>query len=177
MVEKAEDLVCIDCNKILQRKSRNGPLPKRCSECKTIKTKKTSSDWQKKNREILNERARQARKDNPEKFREHSRKSMAKRRKEQPEAVKQAKIRSTYNITDEEHSALKKRADGKCELCGITLSDDGPTREVIDHDHETGAVRGLLCNNCNMGLGYVEDSPQLLEQLAQYLEDPPRIKA
>lgn len=101
---------------------------------------------------------------------------MEKRRREHPQAIKQAKIRSTYQITDDEYAALVQGANGKCELCGVKLTDDGPSREVIDHDHNTGSVRGLLCNNCNMGLGYVADSPDLLEQLAQYLENPPGIR-
>jgi len=103
---------------------------------------------------------------------------MEKRRREQPQAVKQTKIRSTYQITDEQYESLLRRAKGKCELCGTTLTEDGsgPKQRVIDHNHDTRVVRGLLCNNCNMGLGYVADSGALLEQLAQYLENPPGIQ-
>ena len=51
----------------------------------------------------------------------------------------------------------------ECVICGSceTL--------VVDHDHVTGQVRGMLCNHCNRGLGHFRDDPQLLEFAAQYL--------
>jgi hypothetical protein len=56
-----------------------------------------------------------------------------------------------------------KAATKECVICGAeeTL--------VVDHDHLTGKVRGLLCNHCNRGLGHFRDDPMLLEFAAQYL--------
>ncbi len=53
---------------------------------------------------------------------------------------------------------------GACRGCGST----GPL--VVDHSHETDRVRGLLCSPCNLALGMVKDSPDVLRQLASYLE-------
>lgn len=51
----------------------------------------------------------------------------------------------------------------ECVICGSTEA------LVVDHDHTTGAVRGMLCNHCNRGLGHFRDDPQLLEFAAMYL--------
>ena len=56
-----------------------------------------------------------------------------------------------------------KQTTTQCVICG----DAGPL--VVDHDHTTGKVRGMLCNHCNRGLGHFRDNPLFLEFAAQYL--------
>ena len=58
---------------------------------------------------------------------------------------------------------------GKCAICGGNRSIKDTFRLGIDHDHATGRIRGLLCGNCNIGLGHFDDSPGLLEKAADYL--------
>jgi hypothetical protein len=66
-------------------------------------------------------------------------------------------------ISDELLKEIK-RDIKECIICG----DSGPL--VIDHDHSTGKVRGMLCNHCNRGLGHFRDDPELLTFAAEYLK-------
>jgi len=71
------------------------------------------------------------------------------------------KHRKRYGLTPEQMAEMKKTG---CELCG-TMSN-----LHIDHNHETNEIRGVLCTNCNRGLGHFKDSPELLKKAAEYLE-------
>ena len=67
------------------------------------------------------------------------------------------------NISDEALKDLKASVL-ECVICG-----NSGINLVVDHDHKTGAIRGMLCNHCNRGLGHFRDDPMLLEFAAQYL--------
>ncbi len=56
------------------------------------------------------------------------------------------------------------RQNGKCAICGA----DGPTH--LDHDHQTGEYRGVLCLGCNVGLGHFRDDPKRLGEAIRYLD-------
>lgn len=57
-----------------------------------------------------------------------------------------------------------------CAICGKTVSGDGKLGKlVVDHDHQTGAIRGALCHHCNLGVGYFRDDPALLTNAIRYL--------
>ena len=65
-------------------------------------------------------------------------------------------------ISDEALKELKETTK-ECVICGSN------EKLVVDHDHQTGKIRGMLCNHCNRGLGHFRDDPMLLEFAAQYL--------
>lgn len=76
-----------------------------------------------------------------------------------------AQRKYTYGLSQPDFDVLVDRADDRCESCG------DPTIVMhIDHDHATGKVRGLLCQDCNLGIGRFRDSPERLRQAAAYLE-------
>jgi hypothetical protein len=56
---------------------------------------------------------------------------------------------------------------GRCAVCGEPLI--GPREPVVDHDHKTGIVRGLLHGSCNSGIGLLKENPIILERAADYL--------
>ena len=86
-----------------------------------------------------------------------------------------------YNVTVGDIELLKEKQRNCCAICG-THADDIPHKSfshnplVIDHDHETGEVRALLCPTCNSGLGHFKDSPELLIKAAKYLTYHKRMK-
>ncbi len=63
-----------------------------------------------------------------------------------------------------DREALLAAQDGRCAICHEVAP-----RLAIDHDHSTGAVRGILCDPCNMGLGHFRDNPELLAEAIRYL--------
>ena len=69
-----------------------------------------------------------------------------------------------YGIGADEFDELVRKQGGVCAICGR------PDPEHVDHDHDTGAVRGILCFNCNGGLGQFRDSVDALRAAADYLE-------
>jgi hypothetical protein len=80
-------------------------------------------------------------------------------------------LKRTYGITLAEYRAMEFTQGGRCLIC-----QEIPTPALnrvplyVDHNHRTGAVRALLCKDCNTGLGHLRDNPSLLTRAAAYLE-------
>jgi hypothetical protein len=73
-----------------------------------------------------------------------------------------------YGLTLEEANAYWFAE--RCAICGTTDPKDRRRKFHIDHCHTTGKVRGALCANCNTGLGYFKDSPEVMRKAAEYIE-------
>jgi hypothetical protein len=73
-------------------------------------------------------------------------------------------LRRRYGIGADEFDELVRLQGGVCAICGR------PDPEHVDHDHETGDVRGILCFNCNGGLGQFRDSIDSLHAAAAYVD-------
>ena len=86
------------------------------------------------------------------------------------ECLRKESYKSKYGILFEKYEKLLQQQNGKCIVCGSNKSGHKSKNFFcIDHDHRTGEVRGLLCNNCNLGLGYFKDNPEALIAAAAYL--------
>ena len=82
------------------------------------------------------------------------------------------RMEKAYGMTLEEYEGLVKSHAGKCAICGgegFELVPGQKSLIVIDHCHATGKVRGLLCHNCNRGLGLFKDSVESLKSAIKYL--------
>lgn len=84
-------------------------------------------------------------------------------------------LKRNYQIDYSSYFALLEAQEHKCKICGgegFTMKEAHKLKLVVDHDHETGAVRGLLCHNCNRGLGLFKDKTEVLESAIRYLKEP-----
>lgn len=75
-----------------------------------------------------------------------------------------------YPMTPEEFWAHVWSQDFACAICRAPFDPDNDTKMLVDHNHDTGEVRGILCGACNTGLGMLKDSPDVLEAALEYLE-------
>ncbi len=75
-----------------------------------------------------------------------------------------------YGITHEEFEALIDSQEGRCPICRRVLERQYGSKMVhLDHDHETGEIRGVLCSPCNRGIGYLGDDADRLATASEYL--------
>lgn len=80
-------------------------------------------------------------------------------------------LQRTYGITIEDFDAMLSKQDGTCAICDGRNSDSARNRRMtVDHDHETGKVRGLLCFTCNTSIGKLGDTYEALQKAADYLK-------
>lgn len=71
-----------------------------------------------------------------------------------------------YGVTVEAYTELLERQNGRCAICGSFPI----TRLLgVDHNHETGKVRGLLCHECNVAIGFLQEDPDILNSAINYL--------
>lgn len=85
------------------------------------------------------------------------------------DARKDANLRRHYGITLAAYENMLAAQGDKCAICGRS-PDEFKRAFAVDHDHKTGIVRGILCPDCNRGLGGFHDNPELLRRAADFLE-------
>lgn len=157
---------------------RDGLRPQ-CRECGRANTRDhyrrnresvlaRTSRWAKEHPESGRETARRWREANREKLRERKREEYARNGEEIRATLRDAAFRRKYGISTEQREAMAAAQDHRCAICGRP-EEDFSKALAIDHDHATGAVRALLCEHCNNGLGRFQDDPELLERAAEYL--------
>lgn len=84
-------------------------------------------------------------------------------------AIRKASLKK-FGLTQSSYDALLKGQDYKCAICGSAETGTKRTNNFnVDHDHNTGEVRGLLCHGCNTGLGAFKDDPALMVRAIEYL--------
>jgi hypothetical protein len=77
-----------------------------------------------------------------------------------------ARLKREFNLSIEQYDEMLKNQDGHCAICG---NGQGKRRLAVDHNHITGVVRGLLCSNCNVGIGSFKENTENLKRAIEYL--------
>lgn len=129
------------------------------------KNKEKKSEYRKLHREQLKEYAKEYYKNNKEKALESSRKSRIKNK----ENVRVSQLKCTYGITLDDWNSLFEKQEGRCAICKRP-QDYFEKSLAVDHNHKTGKVRGLLCENCNRAIGLLYDNIDSLRNAIDYLE-------
>jgi hypothetical protein len=159
-----------------QKEERLTKNTKICSHCKQEKNKSEFS-VNKQFRDGLHYQCKECRKETRKKY-DHSEKAKDTKKKyyELEEVQKRLKeygksdnyknsiLKNKYNITLEEYNNMLKKQNNKCLIC------NRETKLVVDHDHKTKKIRGLLCNMCNGILGMFEKYNLLAENFINYLK-------
>lgn len=161
--------------------------PKRCTKCGVVKpldqfyAMRGMRDGHRNDCIECNLAARSARHaENPEPARERARRWAAenagrratyqgeyRNRPERKRAMRDLYYRRTYGLTADEVDRMLDAQNGRCAICGAK-----PERLAsmhVDHDHQRGHLRGLLCLSCNQGLGQFRDDPTMLLRAIVYL--------
>ena len=147
---------------------------KRCSCCGEVKP---TTDFTRYNRQgkwgfqyyckaCVNKKRKQYKLDNPENIKRANRKH---------------NLKKQYGLTIEDVEKMLKNQNYKCMICGRELFLHGSSVDKskiarVDHNHETGEIRGLLCSDCNRGIGLLKDNPLFLANAIKYLENAEKVK-
>lgn len=92
--------------------------------------------------------------------------------KNNPDKRFNAYLKRNYSITLEDYYKMEEDQEGKCKICGTADTSKGKGKRLfVDHCHITGNVRGLLCHNCNAGIGHFFDNIISMEKAIQYIKE------
>jgi carbamoylphosphate synthase small subunit len=170
-------------------------MKKSNSEDNKLKAKLQMRQRRAENKEKSAEYQKQWRLNNPEKAKEHSKRSREKRKakikkyqkawilknkdkhtakskewyQKNKDKVRNRLLMKSFGISLDEYNRLFKEQEGKCAICG--REETARTKILaVDHCHKTGKLRKLLCRACNVGIGNLQDSIELLEKAIMYLK-------
>lgn len=141
-----------------------------CKKCKSLEylnnkdrylAKAKENYWDKREEKI--EYRRQYYKENREKVLA----GMKRYHQANPHVKREHYLKINYGITNDDYQTLLTSQNHQCAVCG-----DSPEYNlVVDHNHDTGEIRGLLCQPCNQALGLLKDSPEIIQSAQNYLKE------
>lgn len=129
------------------------------------RTKEKKGRWLRENREAVKEIKKR--------YRDTNRRSLRVKGREyyydNVDRFRNNTLKSKYNLTLEQYNEILEKQRGMCAICETDKCKSG-RYFTVDHSHKTSKVRGLLCGNCNSGLGMFSDNIDFLKRAISYLE-------
>jgi hypothetical protein len=154
---------------------------KKCKECNTVKNENDFGSYTSKGnkykrkvcKECRNTKARNSRDD---RTRWLDRELYKKKKQQNPsklaEYYRDQSLRQKYGITLEEYWKMCDLQNNQCVICYENPFYSAHHKDlVVDHNHKTGEVRGLICQGCNSALGHAKDSVSVLNNMVTYLNE------
>lgn len=176
--------ICENCNKEFIPSKNDCRIKFCCEDCRTEYRKKTGymngyyrvnkSKWTEKQgteeyKAHKNE-LRKLRYSTDKEYREKVKESVKEYNKRKPETKLNSRMKK-FGLTWDEYKTMRDSQENKCAICGSIIGDAMGNRLYVDHNHSTGKVRGLLCSDCNFGIGKFHDNIELLKNAIKYLEE------
>ena len=152
----------LDLSEFGKQKGTPDGLRYECRDCQ----RQYMAEWRSQNREYLRDASSRRWRQMSDEEKARKRELDLKRYHAAPEVARDKLLRRKYGITQAEYDTMLAAQGGACAICGSIE----PKRILaVDHHHGTGAVRGLLCDSCNNGLGRFRDNPEVLARAIAYL--------
>jgi len=149
----------------------------RLSKDVDVNKKEYLKQYQEKNREKIKAQRREYYAKNKERIQQ------LKKEQYDPEKQRDKRLQKEYGINLDDYKLLLEKQDQRCNCCGIHESElktannqHGTKILVVDHCHDTGQVRSLLCNRCNTILGLINEDEKILHDLEHYLLEWKNVK-
>ncbi|MGH2808786.1 MAG: endonuclease VII domain-containing protein, partial [Actinomycetota bacterium] len=134
-----------------------------CKACLNARHKK----WYRKNREYAIKQAQQWKKDNPERHAGNVKRQREKDPARLARINREGHLLRKYGLSLADFEFLVITQGGACRICGKVEGD----KLHVDHDHQTGLIRGLLCGNCNKAIGLLEEDADRFAAATSYLRE------
>lgn len=90
-------------------------------------------------------------------------------RKKNPDKVKNSNLKISYGINLEQYNQMFNQQNGKCAICNRHQI-EFKMGLAVDHEHETGKIRELLCSPCNQAIGLLQENTEIIQKVIDYLK-------
>lgn len=83
--------------------------------------------------------------------------------------IKDLYLLRNYKLSLDDFNLMMQQQNESCAICLVKVEDTKNKALVVDHNHLTGEVRGLLCSNCNTGIGLLQESQEVMQRACNYI--------